>query len=138
MSNEPVAKGDQASAISAVRNAWSILAHGAPTAADALVAIAENGKSEIARVQASQAILDRVGLAPPKEVHFRVQPSEGNETQQLSPAEVIRNKLAALAPALMPADITGDGAAPDDIEGLADGVIDAELIPMDDADNWSS
>ena len=136
MSNEPVAKGDQSSAISAVRSAWSILAHGAPTAADALVDIAENGKSEIARVQASQAILDRVGLAPPKEVHFRVQPSEGNETQQLSPAEVIRNKLAALAPALMPSDIT-ESAYPEDVEGLSDGVIDAELIPMDDADDWS-
>lgn len=136
MSNEPVPKGDNSPEINSVRSAWKILAHGAPTAAEALVDIAENGKSEMARVLASQAVLDRVGLAPPKEVHFRVMPESGNETIGLSPAEVIRNKLAALAPALLPSEIT-DGALPEDVEGLADGVVDAELVPMDDDDGWS-
>lgn len=82
-----------------VQTAWRLLAGGAPTAANALVGIAKYGRSEVARVQASTAILDRVGLAPPKEVHHRVVPVEFDskgDVQQLSPAEVIRNRLAEL------------------------------------------
>ena len=139
VSNEPATQGDGSSEISSVRSAWSILAHGAPTAADALVTIAGHGKSEIARVQASQAILDRVGLAPPKEVTFRVMPESGPQTQQLSPAEVIRNRLKALAapPAEQPVDTELLPEQEDSWD--TDGVVDAELVPLDDdADNgWS-
>ena len=82
-----------------IQTAWRILAGGAPVAATALVDIAENGRSELARVQASTAILDRVGLGTPKEIHHRVVPTDAEEhghTQQLSPAEVIRARLAKL------------------------------------------
>lgn len=89
-----------------IQTAWKLLAGGAPVAAAALVDIAENGKSELARVQASTAVLDRVGLATPKErpsVTFAVIPKEAQEygiTQQISPAEVIRARLKELGPSV--------------------------------------
>lgn len=138
-----------------IQTAWKILAGGAPVAAAALVDIAENGKSELARVQASQAVLDRVGLATPKErpsVTFHVVPKEFNEVgigaQQLSPAEVIRGRLKKLNAAMTgsgpagqhPGDVLdGDGEA--GVDGWVDwdtgdedgdsGVVEAELMPMD-------
>lgn len=45
-----------------VRDAWNILAEGAPNVAASLVNVAVNGRSEVARVAAAQAVLDRVGL----------------------------------------------------------------------------
>ena len=109
-----------------VRDAWRLLAGGAPVAATALIDIAEHGKSEIARVQASTAILDRVGLAPPKEVTFRVQPHEGGETQQLSPAEIVRNRLQELR-----AGTLAIAAAAVDTE--AEQITDAEIVD----DDWT-
>lgn len=149
-----------------IQTAWKILAGGAPVAAAALVDIAENGKSEIARVQASQAVLDRVGLATPKErpsVTFHVVPKEFNEVgigaQQLSPAEVIRGRLKKLGssmkglpgadglPAGHPGDVMEDGAAGVDewVEWADDGnpsgvaveIVDAEVMPMDDDEDGS-
>lgn len=123
------------SAISAVRSAWSILAHGAPVAAEALVDIAENGKSEMARTMAAQAVLDRVGIAPKAELNIRVTPDFDSATTQLSPAEVIRNRLKALA---APPQVD-DGQLPsDDAEqhGWEAGVIDAELVPTED-EEWT-
>jgi hypothetical protein len=148
-----------------IQTAWKILAGGAPVAAAALVDIAENGKSEIARVQASQAVLDRVGLATPKErpsVTFHVVPKEFNEVgigaQQLSPAEVIRGRLKKLGSSMkgLSADQAGhpgevqDGDAEAGVdswmdwdtggEGSVDTVVEAELMPMDeetDGDPWS-
>jgi hypothetical protein len=125
-----------------IQTAWKLLAGGAPTAANALVHIAENGKSELARVQASTAILDRVGLATPKErpsVTFAVIPKEfdshGVGTQQLDPAEVVRSRLKELAQAAPPAP---SGPVPQPWEATDDGVIDAELVPMpeDDDGDW--
>jgi hypothetical protein len=148
-----------------IQTAWKILAGGAPVAAAALVDIAENGKSEIARVQASQAVLDRVGLATPKErpsVHFTVIPKEYDEVgigaAKLSPAEVVRGRLKKLGIAMKggdgpagaghPGDVMDDGEA--GVDGWMDwdgdgdavdtGVVDAELMPMDDetdGDPWS-
>lgn len=132
-----------------IQTAWKILAGGAPVAAAALVDIAENGKSELARVQASQAVLDRVGLATPKErpsVHFTVIPKEYEEhgigAQQLSPAEVIRSRLDKLGKAMAglpvgsahPGDVLDGDAA---VDGWVDwdsgnGVVEAELVPMED------
>lgn len=141
-----------------IQTAWKILAGGAPVAAAALVDIAEHGKSEIARVQASQAVLDRVGLATPKErpsVTFHVVPKEFNEVgigaQQLSPAEVIRGRLKKLGIAMShgpgdpvhPGDIQDGEAAVDgwvDWDTGDDQPVDAELVPMDDEtdeDPWS-
>jgi hypothetical protein len=138
-----------------IQTAWKILAGGAPVAAAALVDIAENGKSEIARVQASQAVLDRVGLATPKErpqVTFHVVPKEFNEVgigaQQLSPAEVVRGRLKKLGASMkgVPAGAMGQGEISEDGEAGVDGwvdwdtgedgddsdvVVEAELMPMD-------
>lgn len=143
-----------------IQTAWKILAGGAPVAAAALVDIAENGKSELARVQASQAVLDRVGLATPKErpsVTFHVVPKEFNEVgigaQQLSPAEVIRGRLKKLGKAMAglpsgehPGDV-GDGEASmdswadwDGMDGEDEDPVDAELVPMEEdegTDPWS-
>jgi hypothetical protein len=142
-----------------IQTAWKILAGGAPVAAAALVDIAENGKSELARVQASNAVLDRVGLATPKErpqVTFHVVPKEFNEvgigSQQLAPAEVIRGRLKKLGLAMQgavnaahPGDVLdGDASVDGWVEwdgGEDDQPVDAELVPMDgdetDEDPWS-
>lgn len=143
-----------------IQTAWKILAGGAPVAAAALVDIAENGKSELARVQASQAVLDRVGLATPKErpsVTFHVVPKEFNEVgigaQQLGPAEIIRGRLEKLGKAMKglasgtghPGDVDDGEAAVDSWadwdtgDGTADGPVDAELVPMEDDgdDPWT-
>jgi hypothetical protein len=137
-----------------IQTAWKILAGGAPVAAAALVDIAENGKSELARVQASTAVLDRVGLATPKErpsVTFAVIPKEAQEygiTQQISPAEVIRSRLKELGQlAEHSAAMSGAGPQPGTVPefdyassaGTDDDSepIDAELVEDDDGD-WGS
>jgi hypothetical protein len=124
-----------------VQTAWKILAGGAPVAAAALVDVAENGKSEVARVQAASAVLDRVGLATPKEVHFRVVPAEAEEfgiDQKLSPAQVIRARLKELqGPTQALVDPLAAAAGPAEAEAWAasqsdDGVIyDAEVLDGD-------
>jgi hypothetical protein len=141
-----------------IQTAWKILAGGAPIAAAALVDIADHGKSEVARVQASQAILDRVGLATPKErpqVTFAVIPKEFQETlmgpEQLSPAQVIRNRLKELAgptAALVEgqqeavAQAMGLGAYGTASEHDDGAVVDAELMPLEgahgDEDDWGN
>jgi hypothetical protein len=124
-----------------IRTAWQLLAAGAPTAANALIDIADHGKSEVARVQASTAILDRVGLATPKErpsVQFNVIPKNFDEVgigaQQLDPAEVIRSRLKELAAAQPSPAAAGPVGVPwetDDSEP-----VEAELVPDGD-DDWS-
>lgn len=128
-----------------IQTAWKLLAGGAPTAAAALVDIAEHGKSELARVQASTAILDRVGLATPKErpsVTFAVIPKEfdqvGIGAQQLDPAEVVRARLKELGQASPPL-VPGPAAEPWDHstdQAVQDaGIVDAELLPMPGSDD---
>jgi hypothetical protein len=132
-----------------IQTAWKLLAGGAPTAAAALVDIAEHGKSELARVQASTAILDRVGLATPKErpsVTFAVIPKEfdaiGIGAEQLDPAEVVRSRLKELAAAGPPAPVNPTQAPyPGDWNSTEP--VDAELLPMpgdpaDDDGDWSA
>jgi hypothetical protein len=136
-----------------IQTAWKILAGGAPTAAAALVHIAAEGKSEVARVQAATAILDRVGLATPKErpqVTFAVIPHEFDESPtigQLSPAQVIRQRLKDLGgptKALVGGDVEGVLAAMGaDYAAAEDGqVVDAELMPLEaahgDDDDWGN
>jgi hypothetical protein len=145
-----------------IQTAWRLLAGGAPVAAAALVDIAEHGKSELARVQASTAILDRVGLATPKErptVIFPVIPEEfgkiGIGAEQISPAEVVRSRLKKLAELASssgshPGDVDGPGddglgaAALDGFAGWLPGQgqqqadlepVDAELVD-EDGDPW--
>lgn len=84
-----------------IQQAWQTLAGGAPTAARALIHIARHGKSEVARVQAAQAILDRVGLATRPDTVVQVIPSQFVETTDIGPSPVdqIRERLAVLAQA---------------------------------------
>lgn len=124
-----------------IQTAWKILAGGAPVAAAALVDIAEHGKSEVARVQAATAVLDRVGLATPKErpqVTFAVIPKEFDQagiTQQISPAEVIRGRLKELGQTMEHAP-DADPVAPDwQVTGNDSEPVDAELVPMDADDD---
>lgn len=111
-----------------IQNAWRVMARGAPVVAQVLVQIAQDEDAPAgARVQASQAILDRVGLSARPEVIVRTVPTEFDErhTQgdgSLSPAEVIRRRLLELAVASADAqdrerEVTGPGE-----------IIDAELV----------
>lgn len=128
-----------------IQTAWKILAGGAPVAAAALVDIAEHGKSEVARVQAATAVLDRVGLATPKErpqVTFAVIPKEFDQagiTQQISPAEVVRSRLKELGEVMSHAP-DADPQVPDWVAQQVDDSqpVDAELVPMpeDDDGDW--
>jgi len=127
-----------------IQSAWGILAKGSPAAATALVDIAENGKSEVARVQAATAVLDRVGLATPKErpqVTFNVIPKEVAEAgidQIVSPAEIIRNRLKELK---APTQAVAGPPLPDEewaAQQSDDGqVYDAELVMEGDGD-WQT
>lgn len=86
--------------VESIQSAWTILAKGAPTAARALLHIAEYGESEAARNQASMAILDRVGISARPEMTVRVVPAEYSDHGQidgsLSPAEMVFKRLAEL------------------------------------------
>lgn len=120
---------DPSKAIESVRSAWMILANGAPKAAKALVDIAENGKSEMARVLASNAVLDRVGIPAKQEISFRVTPEMGGDnTTLLTPSEMIRNKLAEIRASTLTITAgeeltTGYQPAPTDDE-----IYEAELV----------
>lgn len=130
-----------------IQDAWRILAGGAPVAAAALVDIAEHGNSELARVQASTAILDRVGLAPPKEIHHRVVPHEVEDhagAQLLSPAEVIRKRLkdlkgptAALMQGGQADAVMAEALGLDDYAATDHEVIDVEVLADSDGGDYS-
>ncbi len=94
--------------VQSIQSAWVILAHGAKSAAEALVYNAEYAESEAARNQAAMAILDRVGISAKPEVTVRVVPTEYDERGTidggLSPGEVIRKRLLELAVATQEAE----------------------------------
>lgn len=83
-----------------IQNAWRRLAGGAEVAAKALIEIARTGESELARVQASQAILNRVGLQTNSDITVRVIPAEydalGPSDSHALPSTIIRERMAAL------------------------------------------
>lgn len=56
--------GEESPLIAYVRSAFTILAQGAPQVAESLLKVATEGKSEKARVDASIAIMDRIGMHP--------------------------------------------------------------------------
>lgn len=123
---------DFGKSVESIRSAWAILAGGSPIAAQALVDIAAHGKSEMARVLASNAVLDRVGIAPKQEMTFRVIPTgDDGITQQLSPAQVIRNRLAEVKANTLALSATAGEPVVDDL------IVDAELMPMPEDDGWS-
>lgn len=103
-----------------IQQAWRRLAGGAETAAQALIDIAQYGESELARVQASQAILNRVGLQTNTDINVRVIPAEFDpiaaSDQRVLPSVLIRQRLDALR------------AASGEPEPDEDGIVDAEII----------
>lgn len=84
-----------------IRNAWRRLAGGANIAAEALIEVAQYGRSDFARVNAATAILDRIGLGTSQEVTVRAMPAEFDQAAavdtHISPAQVIRNRMKLLA-----------------------------------------
>lgn len=83
-----------------IHAAWRTLAGGAQVAAETLIDVAENSLSDSARVQASTAILDRVGLQARQELHISAVPAEfrqddTNDTA-LSQGDIVRRRLAEL------------------------------------------
>jgi len=107
-----------------VQEAFRILAGGSVNAAIALLDVIDNSESDGARVQAAQALLDRVGLSARQQidhhhsipVEFR-DPLNAGETQD--PSLVIMRRLAELS-APRPADYMEE-----------DDVIDAVLVPVE-------
>lgn len=88
-----------------IQDAWRIMAGGAARVAEVLVEIAEDPDAPAgARVQASMAILDRVGLSARPEIVVRTVPTEFDQASQItdmgkSPAQIVRERMAALAAA---------------------------------------
>jgi hypothetical protein len=86
-----------------IQDAWRIMAAGAANVAQVLVDIAEDPDAPSgARVQASMAILDRVGLGARPEIVVRTVPMEFDQASQVtdlgkSPAQVVQERLAELA-----------------------------------------
>ena len=62
MTVEQAGLPDNSDPYASVKSAFSILAKGAPDVAQSLLDIATKGKSEMARMYAAQAVLDRIGL----------------------------------------------------------------------------
>lgn len=108
-----------------VQEAFRILAGGSVNAAIALLDVIDHSESDGARVQAAQALLDRVGLSARQQlsvthsipVEFR-DPMNAGEAQD--PSIVIARRLMELG-----APRKEDFAAPDMEE---DGIVDAEII----------
>lgn len=93
-----------------LQSAWRILAAGAPTVAGVLIEIAEDRNAPAgARVQASQALLDRVGISARPEVTVRVVPAEydnvGATDDLLTPADIVRKRMADLKQASIAAAV---------------------------------
>jgi hypothetical protein len=121
-----------------IQTAWTILAGGAPSAATALLDVANNGRSELARVTAATAILDRVGLVGKPDVQIAVIPQEvlaANRAEQTeSLADVVRARLKALAPVAIENTEVNDGDGFDGFSYVAtneSAIIDAEVVVID-------
>lgn len=102
-----------------IQEAWRRLAGGAPAAVQALLDVAANSESDTARVMASKAILDRVGLGAAPEIVVATVPAEFDRsaggTEHTPPSVLIHQRLAELRKASQEkyAEETGD---PDVIE----------------------
>jgi hypothetical protein len=86
-----------------IQDAWRVMAAGAPRVAEVLVEIAEDASAPAgARVAASTAILDRVGLGAKQDIRIQAVPSEFDEnltleTGGITPADMVRKRLMELA-----------------------------------------
>lgn len=111
-----------------IHAAWRTLAGGAQTAAETLIDVAENSLSDSARVAASTAILDRVGLQARQTLEISAIPDEFRRTDvgdiAMNQGDIIRRRLQELrASAEATAAIAGSDYANED-----DTVIDAVLV----------
>jgi len=83
-----------------IQEAWRRLAGGAPAAVKALLDVAENSESDTARVMASKAILDRIGLGAAPEIVVQTVPAEYDRaaggTEHVPPSVLVHQRLAAL------------------------------------------
>jgi hypothetical protein len=106
-----------------VQEAFRILAGGSVNAAIALLDVIDNSESDGARVQAAQALLDRVGLSARQQIDHRHSiPTEFRDPlsagETIDPHIIIARRLAELG-------------APRAVDLLMeeDGIVDAVLVP---------
>lgn len=71
--------------------AFSKVIDGSRVAVDALLDVAENGRSEMARVQAAKELLDRAGVQQDQHVHIHKPDEDASEDELL---EAIRGRLS--------------------------------------------
>lgn len=98
----------KAGGIEDVRDAWAVMAAGAPAVAAELVRIAQEADSEFVRVQAATAVLDRVGLGKVDGHVVRMVGEDGGTdgTAGRSAASIVAARLAALEAPVGPVDAT--------------------------------
>lgn len=86
-----------------LRSTFQTLAAGGPQVAEALLHIAVHGKSEVARVQAAIAVLDRIGLPSRVDVGIHVADLLPAPAAADSGAvDVVRQRLSLLRAAMSP------------------------------------
>ena len=83
-----------------IQKAWRRLAGGAEAAVIALLEVAETSESDTARVMASKAILDRVGLGGAPEIVVQTVPAEfdraASGTDHTPPSVAVYKRLQSL------------------------------------------
>jgi hypothetical protein len=83
--------------IAELRTALGILCGSAPEVAQSLVGLALNAKSEMARLYATTAVLDRVGIGPKAEIGVKISLAEEDESYTGPKAsDILRGRLTAL------------------------------------------
>lgn len=111
-----------------VRRAWSVLAEGSVPAAASLVALATGARSELVRVQAATAVLDRVGLGKVEgvvvaDVSSALDAGAGQGGGGASAALVLASRMRALQAAggdvsVIRGHLVGEGGAADGQDGV--------------------
>jgi hypothetical protein len=98
MTSQPAVPIVKDGGLAELRTALSILCGGAPAVAQSLVEIAVHGKSEMARMYAAQAVLDRVGIAPKMDIGVRVSLADDEDSIMSGPrpSDILRGRLSAL------------------------------------------
>lgn len=92
-----------------VRDAFNILAAGASGVAESLLDVAKNGKSEMARMYAAQAVLDRIGLPARVDVGLTATHLVGVvPTGTGAAVDTVKTRLAQLRQQQMQAEIETD------------------------------
>lgn len=107
--------------------AFAKVIDGSRVAVDALLDVAENGRSEMARVQAAKELLDRAGVQQDQHVHIH-RPEEDQSEDDL--VDELRRRLSIATSRLrIQALPVGDDDA---VEAFAYGPPEPELVRVDD------